>query len=542
LIWGTYVGGSDYDGLDPPLHFADHKGDIIIGGDTYSEDLPTPGGAHTQFSGPADVYVAKISADGATLHWGTYLGGSETESLHLMALGLEGDIYLAGHTLSNDFPVVNAIDPIYHGGFNSGDLFLARLASDGSAFRWCTYFGRDMDEDPIGLLFDQAGNLIVACSTNSGGLPCPGGYDDSYSDSFAGDDFYVAKLASSGESLLWGTYLGGISPDELRAAVLDPQGNIILAGTTTSSNLPCPNGFDSTYSEGILYDLYLAKLSPDGSNLIWATYLGGENTEFFPELALDGSNNPVILCHSMSADMPTPNGYSHALGGDFGNYDLYAAKISADGSELLWGTYLGGGDSERPFGISVTADRGILVAALTASDDAPTTAGAFDTTFNGSSSTWSDLYFAKLSDPSVCNLDCSASVPACGGAGFPVVFEASAETSRCTGTVSYDWTFGDGEAMGGQAVSHVYGEAGLFEWSMAAEVDGVQCFQSGSIRITEGLQGDCDGSGSVSIGEVQRAVNMFLGSEPPGCYVDCSGDQAISIGEVQMAINAFLGY
>ena len=148
-----------------------------------------------------------------------------------------------------------------------------------------------------------------------------------------------------------------------------------------------------------------------------------------------------------------------------------------------------------------------------------------------------------ISNTPTCTLACTASAPSSGKAGDNLSFSATATPSNCTGNVGYLWSFGDGGTSSSQNPSHTYATAGTYTWSMTASVQGVTCSKSGSLTVTSGggLPGDCDGSGSVSIAEVQKAINMFLGLQAAGCGADCNGDGMISIGEVQKVINAFLG-
>ena len=140
-----------------------------------------------------------------------------------------------------------------------------------------------------------------------------------------------------------------------------------------------------------------------------------------------------------------------------------------------------------------------------------------------------------------CTLACTATVPAACTAGSPVGFASTATSSNCTGAVIFAWSFGDGATSSEQNPSHTYSVAGLYNWTLTASQDGESCIQSGTVNVSAGVPGDCDGDGQVSIGEVQKAINMFLGTIAPGCGVDCNGDRQISIGEVQKVINAFLG-
>jgi PKD repeat protein len=147
----------------------------------------------------------------------------------------------------------------------------------------------------------------------------------------------------------------------------------------------------------------------------------------------------------------------------------------------------------------------------------------------------------RIGAGSPCTLDCSATVPATAAVNAPVSFDSFAIPSHCTGTPTFSWTFGDGQTSDQQSPSHAYTEAGSFGWSLTVTTAGTTpCTKSGTVTVG-GKPGDCDGNDSLSIGEVQKAINMFLGTLAPACGVDCNGDGTVSIGEVQKVINGFLG-
>lgn len=144
-----------------------------------------------------------------------------------------------------------------------------------------------------------------------------------------------------------------------------------------------------------------------------------------------------------------------------------------------------------------------------------------------------------------CKVSC---VAACGSTSpvlqSPVSFtsSASAEGLCGTGTVAFEWDFGDGSDPSPEpSPTHIFGAAGHYIWTLTASSGGTSCVRTGTVTVTSGPPGDCDGGGTISIGEVQKAINMFLGVVPPACGVDCNVDGAISIGEVQKVINGFLG-
>jgi PKD repeat protein len=145
-----------------------------------------------------------------------------------------------------------------------------------------------------------------------------------------------------------------------------------------------------------------------------------------------------------------------------------------------------------------------------------------------------------------CQMTCTAGAnPTTGNEPLNVQFSATAGLVNC-GSVeaTFHWTFGDGATSDQQNPTHTFLAAGTYNWTMTATLGDLTCTKTGTVVVLPAgtsLPGDCDGDGSVSIGEVQKAINMFLGTLAPGCGVDCNQDGSVSIGEVQKVINAFLG-
>ena len=141
-----------------------------------------------------------------------------------------------------------------------------------------------------------------------------------------------------------------------------------------------------------------------------------------------------------------------------------------------------------------------------------------------------------------CSLECSASAdPTSGQSPLQVRFASTFSSANCSGQPEFNWSFGDGQNSSEQNPAHTYAKAGVFTWSVTVTADGESCGRGGTVEILQRAPGDCDGDGAVGIGEVQRAINMFLGIAPPECGADCDGDGTISIGELQKVINSFLG-
>lgn len=252
LLWSTYLGGN---GTDFAFEIAvDTRENVYVTGETHSVDFPTLGGFDTSFNGgDGDAYVAKFSADGQLL-WSTYLGGNSIEKGLGVVASSADHVYVAGRTMSADFPTAGGDEESFRG---KGDVFVSKLSSDG-ALLWSAFLGGSSYEIAAGVGVDAAGNVYVSGRTTSADFPTPGGWDITYN---GGDgDCFVSKF-SSGGALLWSTFLGGGAREGHGLLAVDPMGNIVITGDTDSTDFPTPGGWDTTYNGGDNFggDAFVAK-------------------------------------------------------------------------------------------------------------------------------------------------------------------------------------------------------------------------------------------------------------------------------------------
>jgi hypothetical protein len=179
---------------------------------------------------------------------------------------------------------------------------------------------------------------------------------------------------------VYSTFVGG-SKDETGWVSVDTSGNAYLAGSTESPDFPVtPGAFDTSYNSRFLSDTYVAKLSADGSSLVYGTFLGGADIDEGRAVAVDSTGNAYVTGNTSSADLPTtPGAFDTTFNGDS---DGFVSELSADGSALVYSTYLGGSGQEWPAGI-VADGKNVYVTGSTNSTNFPTTPGAFDGSANG---------------------------------------------------------------------------------------------------------------------------------------------------------------
>jgi hypothetical protein len=390
LFYSTYLGGTDNDAGHAIAVDAD--GNAYVTGRAYSTDFPTTAGAvHTTLAGLNDAFVTKLDPIGSAVVYSTYLGGTGQEKGHGIAVDAAGNAYVTGETTSTDFPTTpGAVRPTPGGRI---DAFVTKLDPSGSLV-YSTYLGGGGDEKGEGIAVDAAGNAYVTGRTaSSRDFPTtPGAFQtilDGRSDAF------VAKLNPSGSALVYSTYLGGASDDKGSAIAVDAAGNAYVTGETGSTNFPTtPGAFQTTPSGGTL-DAFVAKLDPNGSTLVYSTYLGGSASDRGFSIALDALSTPnaYVTGHTASTDFPTTLGAFQATPPG-GAHDAFVAKLNPSGSALVYSTYVGGTGDDTSQGIAVDPAGNAYLTGETTSVDFPTTVGAFQATLAG----LTDAFVTKL-DP-----------------------------------------------------------------------------------------------------------------------------------------------
>lgn len=332
-----------------------------MAGDTTSARVGGGGSPEHSARGVPDIFVTKLSADGSTVLYTAYVGGLGREFNPAMAVDADGHAYVTGTTSSPDFPVVNAVQPRLGG---SLDAFVVKLDTTGSALLYSTYLGGSGVEVQSKIAVDRRGRAYVTGLTGSVDFPTVGAIQAS----LAGDrDVFVSRLDPTGRSLEYSTFLGGRDLDSPGAITVDADGQAIVGGYTFSTDFPTRNALQPR--SGGSRDAFVAKLSADGSRLLFSTYLGGVNEDEVYHLAIDAIGQIYLAGDTASPDFPTVRPAQPQLGGD---EDGWVAKLSADGSRLLYSTFLGGGEEDVAFGIAVDASGNAWVTGHTFSDDFPT--------------------------------------------------------------------------------------------------------------------------------------------------------------------------
>jgi Ca2+-binding RTX toxin-like protein len=294
------------------------------------------------------------------LVYSTFLGGNEWDSAMDIALDEAGYIYVAGSTPSADFPTFDPAQPVPGG---SGDVFVAKLAPGGSAFVYSTYLGGSGYDIAWGVAADCAGNTYVSGDSDSLDFPTLNAFQPARAGLV---DAVVAKLDPAG-ALLYSTYLGGTRNDGRAKVAADCDGGIYVAGQTDSNTFPTAHALQPSRAGG--YDGFVAKLTADGSGLVYSTYLGGSFNDLPLAFAVDAAGHAFVAGITSSSNFPT---VAPVQPSPAGFEDAFVSELSADGSALVYSTYLGGSSDDGVWGMAVDAAGNTYLAGRTESFDFPT--------------------------------------------------------------------------------------------------------------------------------------------------------------------------
>lgn len=385
LVFATYC-GSDTDNFGMTATYA-YNGEAYSAGITFGSDYPTPSPAWNVTStipelnaaanqavqyGITDVFVSKYSSDGTQMLWTCILGGGTnmdgTETVHSLICDTLNNIYLYGATSSQDFPMMNAFQPLHGGGIaganftgngtyflnNGTDIYVSKLSADGLNLLGSTYVGGDgndglnnntfQNNDSLTtnygdqfrgeIMLDSMNNVLIGSSSNSTNFPTSNSFQLTQ---IGGQDGVVFKLSADFSTMLWSTYYGGTNNDACYSVKIDSSYNILIGGGTSSNDLPGTAGAYTTTYQGGETDGYVAKISPDGSSLVRTSYIGTNDYDQVFFIEIDRWDNVYLLGQS-NGNIPIVNAaYSVPNSGQF------IMKLLPDLSAVDYSTVFGSG-------------------------------------------------------------------------------------------------------------------------------------------------------------------------------------------------------
>jgi len=319
------------------------------------------------------------------LIYSTYIGGTGDDFGGDIVVDASGNAYITGATSSADYDITaGAFQTTYKGG---DDVFITKLNPTGTSLIYSTYIGGDSSEVSLSIVVDNAGNTYVGGYTNSLNYSVTTGV---YQTTNQGQlDAFVTKLNNTGTTLLYSTYLGGSQGEFAFRIAVDASGNAYITGGTSSTNYPTTTGVFQSTNQGMA-DVFVTKLNPTGSGLVYSTFIGGDDWDTAYDIAVDNSGNAYITGLTLSSNYDVTTGVfqnTHA-----GGADVFVTKLNPTGTGLTYSTYIGGSNYEHSIAIALDAPGNAYITGY-AEAGYDVTTGAFQTSYGGGSY---DVFVTKI--------------------------------------------------------------------------------------------------------------------------------------------------
>jgi hypothetical protein len=322
LLYSTYIGpGGGI--LDLDLY-----GNVFIGGRTDSKKFPITIGAYdTSLHGSGDAFLTKLNNVYNSLIYSTFIGGNDIDNLQDIKVDNLGNAYFGGETYSFDFPVTsNCYDSIHK---DRTDIFITKLNPSGNFLMFSTFIGGNNYDGLRKLIIDKDKNVYICGSTQSSDYQITSGaYNSEFKSKVSS---YVTKFNPEGNSLIFSTFIADSSI--CNDIVLDNNGNIMLTGSTNSSNYPITDdAFDKSFnsidssSHAIISDCVLTILNKYGNSLIYSSFLGGRNIDDGSNIKLDSLHNIYLSGLTNSTNFPVTDGVFQKK--YKGNSDIFVSKFN----------------------------------------------------------------------------------------------------------------------------------------------------------------------------------------------------------------------
>jgi hypothetical protein len=349
LLFSSYLGGSDIDyGLALAL---DPSGNVFVTGSTQSTDFPTVNPVQSGNAGNGDAFVAEIDTNlpqTQQLVYSTYLGGSSADSGQGIAVDVGDNAYVTGFTFSTNFPVYNAYQSSNAG---SVDAFITVVNAGGGSLAFSTYLGGTGDDRAWAIALDSVNNIYVTGSSYTACTPAttittmcdplstfpttPGAYQTFTTKQAPGYPVaFVTEMNHFGSALLYSTLLGGSLSDAASGIAVDGAGDAYVTGYTESSDFPTANAIQASYVGGSCGaspcpDAFVSEFNPQGTSLVYSTFLAGTNGNYGNAIAVDTNANAYVAGSTFSESFPAiALAYQGQSGNSVGLSSVFASMIS----------------------------------------------------------------------------------------------------------------------------------------------------------------------------------------------------------------------
>jgi hypothetical protein len=375
LVFTTLFGGSSDDFAGGIA--VDATG-IYVAGTTSSSDFPASAtAAQPTFLGGIthgnnDAFAVKLALNGSAIVWGSFIGGTDSDSGLAIAVDSTHDVFVVGETFSTGlgggagvgkFLLPNGTALNLGQATGADDGYIVALDPNGTSYLLVSYLGGSSNDLTTGVALDGSGNIYVSGETLSTDLPltlplqnkC--GTDGTCNASALGgpfDDAFIVAIHASLSTYIYETYYGGSNVDDALAIAADAAGNAFVTGLTVSSDFPTAGTpFQKILGAAGAQNAFVLELNSTGSAATYSTYLGGSGADLGVGIAIDGSDNAYVTGQTSSPDFPPLNPTQATLSG---STDAFVTVLTPNPNQLLFSTYLGGGGDEDTLSGSIAVN------------------------------------------------------------------------------------------------------------------------------------------------------------------------------------------
>ncbi|MGY5859228.1 MAG: SBBP repeat-containing protein [Candidatus Thorarchaeota archaeon] len=363
------IKGSNYDWVHD---MCVKSGRVYLVGNTGSDDFPVENAYCDTFQNSTDCFVMCFDANSMEVIFSTYLGGEHVDTGEAIFVDNEGSIFVTGKTNSNNFPVHNSYGNFTGDSpFPPSDVYVVKINSSGNSLVYSSIIGGDAGgEVGLALVGDTLGNAYVAGVTTSEDFPTVNAFNATSNGIGLGylNDGFVFCLNSTGNGLIFSTFIGGENSETFYDIVLDSNNDVWVCGLTESSDFPTVD--NSLEFQGDM-DGILFELCSNGSVLLYSSFIGGSDRDVCNSVGIDERDNVYVCGYSCSENFPLIQGASNLyITNKFFASDGFLLKISPEKS-IQYSTRIGGRGSDSCKSIAVGRNGSVFVGGIAGSDDFP---------------------------------------------------------------------------------------------------------------------------------------------------------------------------
>jgi hypothetical protein len=321
LIFSTYIGGNQSD--DVAGIKIDANKNIYLAGTTSSTNFPTTSGVYDQiYNGGLDIYALKLNSSGSSLFYSTYIGGNLNDVCNSFTLDGSNNIYVCGYSESNNYPTTSGV---FSTTPSNTDVVISKISTSGGLLL-STVIGGSAYDYGRSIHVDLSNKVTIAATTGSNNFPITnnGIYDASYNGS---GDIVLFQLNSNLTTLNYSTYIGGSGDDRPTDLIKTAANEYIITGLTNSTDFPTTmNAYQKTQKGN--FDALIVKVTPDFSQVNYASYLGGDTMEIGERVFYHPIDNYVIIAgNTFSANFPVTSGAYDVTFNTYGQQEAFISKL-----------------------------------------------------------------------------------------------------------------------------------------------------------------------------------------------------------------------